>query len=150
MLFLLFILVPLLEIYLFIRIGGVIGAMPTVLLVVLTAIIGVRMLRVQGMNAWGRFHDAMARGESPAFEMLEGVILLFGGALLLTPGFFTDAVGFLCLLRTTRTRIVQYLVARAGVPGLRGFVLRRRRGAAPGVSRGDTLEGEFRGRDLDE
>ncbi len=142
--FLLFIGIPLLEIYLFIKVGGLIGAAPTVLAVVLTAAVGVGMLRVQGMNTLVRFRNTAARGEPPAFELLEGVILLIGGALLLTPGFFTDAVGFLCLLRTTRLWIVHYIVRRAAFPGL-GFSWDRRDQRRSGV-----IEGEFRGRDLDD
>lgn len=142
--FLLFIGTPLLEIYLFIKVGGLIGAVPTVLAVVLTAVVGVSMLRVQGMNTLARFRNTAAHGEPPAFELLEGVILLVGGALLLTPGFFTDAVGFLCLLRTTRLWMVRHVVRRAAFPGF-GFTWdereRRRSGA---------IEGEFRGRDLDD
>ena len=143
MLLALFILVPLFEIYLFIKIGSVIGAAVTVLAVVVTALIGVGMLRVQGLNTLARFRNAVARGESPAFELLEGVILLLGGALLLTPGFFTDTVGFLCLLRATRTWMVYYLVRRAEVSGY-GFIPGRRK------RRRGVLEGEFRGRNLDE
>ena len=142
--FLLFIATPLLEIYLFIKVGGVIGAVPTVLAVVLTAVVGVGMLRVQGMNTLARFRATAARGDPPAFELLEGVILLIGGALLLTPGFFTDAVGFLCLLRPTRLWMVHYIVGRAAFPGF-GFTWSERERHRP-----DVLEGEFRRRDLDD
>ncbi len=140
---LLFILIPLLEIYFFIKVGAAIGAVPTVLAVILTAIVGVGMLRVQGLNTLARFRNAAARGEAPAFELLEGVILLLGGALLLTPGFFTDGVGFLCLLRTSRAWMVHYLVRRVEVAGS-GFTWGRKR------RRPDALEGKFRGRDLDD
>ncbi len=149
---LLFILTPLLEIYLFIKVGGAIGAVPTIFAVVLTAVVGVGMLRVQGLSTLARFRGAAARGELPAFELLEGVILLLGGALLLTPGFFTDGVGFLCLLRTSRMWMVHYIVRHAVFSGPGSgaghgfrFVRGKRRGRRP-----DILEGEFRGRDLDD
>ena len=141
MLLLLFILVPLLEIYLFIQVGGLIGAFATIIVVVLTAIIGVAMLRVQGLNTLGRFRLVAARGELPALEMLEGLILLLGGVLLLTPGFFTDAVGFLCLLPATRAWIVRYMVGHGVFYG---------GGFSPRGRRPDVLEGRFRGRDVDD
>ncbi len=144
MLLLLFILVPLLEIYLFIKIGGAIGAGLTVLAVVLTAVIGVGMLRVQGLSTLARFRGAAARSESPAFELLEGVILLLGGALLLTPGFFTDGLGFLCLLRASRMWMVHYITRRA-VFSESGLVW-----GSKESRRADVLEGKFRGRDLDD
>ena len=145
MLFLLFILVPLIEIYFFIKVGGIIGAVPTVFVVILTAIIGVGMLRVQGMNTLARFRNAVARGEPPAFELLEGIILLIGGALLLTPGFFTDTFGFLCLLRPSRMWLVHYIVKRAELSSAGFFVGGRKRNNRP-----DVIEGKFRGRDIDD
>ena len=104
-LFLLFLLVPMLEIYLLIQVGGVIGALPTVLLVVLTAFIGAYLLRQQGFATLQKAQESLARGELPAGSLLEGAILLVTGALLLTPGFFTDAVGFICLVPVARQAI---------------------------------------------
>lgn len=107
---LIFILVPLFEIYLFIVVGGEIGVFATLVLIVVTAMIGVAMLRAQGFSVMRSFQHSVSRGELPAMELAEGALLLFGGALLLTPGFFTDAVGFLCLLPITRRFfILQYL-----------------------------------------
>lgn len=97
-----FITVPLLEIFLFIQVGERIGAWPTVGLVVLTAILGVALLQMQGLETWSRAQMSLLQGSLPAQELLEGAVLLVSGALLLTPGFFTDAIGFLGLLPWTR------------------------------------------------
>ena len=83
-LFLLFLLVPLVEIYFLIKVGSLIGAIPTIALVVFTALLGAMLLRFQGWATVQRTRTTMARGELPALEMLEGVLLLFAGALLLT------------------------------------------------------------------
>ena len=112
---LLFFLVPLFEIYLLIKIGGIIGAGPTVFLVVFTAVVGAWLLRQQGLSTFMRFQQSLARGQLPAHEMLEGLVLVMGGALLLTPGFFTDAIGFFCLLPPSRKLFVQWLMRRASV-----------------------------------
>jgi len=90
-LFLLFLLIPLLEIYLLIKVGGIIGALPTVFIVVFTAVLGAWLLRIQGLSTLMRVRSTLAQGGIPAVEMLEGAVLLVAGALLLTPGFFTDA-----------------------------------------------------------
>jgi UPF0716 protein FxsA len=96
-LFPLFIAVPLLEAWLLIKVGGVIGAGSTVLLIVLTAIIGVFCLRRQGASTLNRIHHNLYNGTLPAIELVEGALLVVAGALLLTPGFATDAAGFLLL-----------------------------------------------------
>lgn len=138
-LLLLFLLVPLLEIYLLIVVGGIIGALPTVALVVLTAVVGAALARHQGLATLQRLQATMARGETPAFEMLEGVLLLVGALLLLTPGFFTDALGFACLLPPTRRVLSMWFLKRFMVmppPGPPG--------QPPGAHQPRTLEGEFR------
>jgi UPF0716 protein FxsA len=110
---LLFISIPLIEIYLFIQVGSMIGALPTVLVVVLTAVLGVFLLRAQGMSTWLRLNRELAAGRLPAVEMLEGAVLLICGALLLTPGFFTDTVGFLLLMPPLRRALIRLFLARA-------------------------------------
>jgi UPF0716 protein FxsA len=107
-LFVLFIVIPILEMWLLITVGSHIGALPTIGLVFLTAIIGVTLLRQQGVSTLVRANQRMRSGEIPATEMGEGIFLAVGGALLLTPGFITDAVGFACL-----------------IPGIRKWLLRR-------------------------
>jgi UPF0716 protein FxsA len=102
--------VPLLEIYLLISIGRVIGAGTTVLVVVLTAVIGAWLLRLQGLQTLRRVQAATEKGELPAVELVEGLMLLVSGALLLTPGFFTDAIGFAALVPGIRRGIAKALL----------------------------------------
>ncbi|PIE00790.1 MAG: exlusion protein FxsA [Thiothrix nivea] len=111
----LFFIIPLIEIYLLIQVGGVIGVLPTILLVVLTAVIGAFLLRQQGLSTLARFQRSMAQGEVPATALLEGVMLLLGGALLMTPGFFTDAIGFACLLPFSRKWLANAMLSRVNV-----------------------------------
>lgn len=108
----LFLVVPIVEIYLLIQVGQVIGAGWTIFLVVLTAVVGVALLRVQGLSTLHRAQQKMRHNELPAREILEGMGLLVAGALLLTPGFFTDFIGFLLLLPPTRLLLVNAIVSR--------------------------------------
>ena len=115
LLFLLFIFVPLVEIYFLIQVGSVIGAIPTIGLVVFTALLGAMLLRFQGMTTLQRTRMTMAQGQVPAIEMLEGVLLLFAGVLLLTPGFFTDAIGFAFLVPPLRQALILWFIRRSDV-----------------------------------
>jgi UPF0716 protein FxsA len=108
----LFLAVPIIEIYLLIQVGQVIGAGWTILLVVLTAVIGVWLLRIQGLSTMTRAQHKLQQNELPAREILEGMGLLVAGALLLTPGFFTDGVGFLLLFPPTRIWLVNQAASR--------------------------------------
>ena len=119
-LFLLFLLVPMLEIYLLIQVGGVIGAFSTVLLVVLTAVIGAYLLRQQGFATLQRVRENLEQGELPAVGILEGAILLVSGALLLTPGFFTDTIGFICLVPSARQAVATWLLKQFTVVSVGG------------------------------
>ncbi len=112
LIFILIIVVPLFEIYLLIKIGSIVGALTIVFLIISTAIVGTMLLRQQGVATMMRFQASLAKGELPATEMLEGVILLIGGILLLTPGFLTDAVGFFCLLPLSRKAIIEIVWSR--------------------------------------
>ncbi len=105
-----FLLIPFVEIYLLLQIGGLVGIFPTIILVVLTAVIGAGLLRQQGFSTMQRFQSSLAKGEIPAYEMIEGPVLMVGGALLLTPGFFTDALGFACLIPQTRKKMAKYII----------------------------------------
>ncbi|MEE4299679.1 MAG: FxsA family protein, partial [Pseudomonadales bacterium] len=111
-LFLAFLLTPIVEMYLLIKVGGWIGALPTIGLVALTAMIGVALLRQQGFATLLRGQQRLAAGELPAQEMMEGFALAVGGALLLTPGFVTDGFGFALLLPFTRRALVHWLMKR--------------------------------------
>jgi UPF0716 protein FxsA len=148
---LVFFLTPIIEMYLLIRVGGYIGAVPTIVLVMLTAVIGVALLRVQGLATLTRGMSRLEGGELPAREMAEGILLAVAGALLVTPGFVTDAMGFLLLLPATRAaaarRLLERVVVRGVGPG----------GRHPGESRpgsdasGPTvIEGQFQSRTEDE
>jgi UPF0716 protein FxsA len=110
----LFIVVPLLELYLIIEVGSRIGAMWTVFIVIMTAIVGVQLLRIQGVNTLMRAQQNMKQGTMPAMEMMEGILLAVGGALLITPGFITDTLGFLCLIPVTRRAMINAFIARSG------------------------------------
>jgi UPF0716 protein FxsA len=111
--FALLISVPLLEIYLLISMGRVIGAGATILVVIVTAVLGAWLLRLQGLGTLARVQAASQAGQLPAVELIEGLILLVSGVLLLTPGFFTDAIGFLSLVPSIRRRLAEGLLARA-------------------------------------
>ncbi|WAK01831.1 FxsA family protein [Methylobacter sp. YRD-M1] len=105
-----FLIVPFVEIYLLLQVGSAIGAIPTIFLVVLTAVLGAGLLKQQGLATLQRFQASLAQGTIPAYEMIEGPILLVGGALLLTPGFVTDIMGFACLIPQLRRKIAQYVI----------------------------------------
>ena len=107
---LLFFLIPLIEMVILIEVGSVIGPLPTVGLVVLTAVCGVWLLRLEGMATLFRVQQKLNQGELPGTELLEGIMLLVGGALLLTPGFATDAAGFVCLLPGLRRPLARYII----------------------------------------
>ncbi len=109
-LFAFFLIIPFIEIYVLLAVGSVIGAFPTIFMVVFTAVLGAWLLRRQGFATWQRFQSNLQNGQIPAYEMIEGPILLVGGALLLTPGFFTDMLGFACLVPALRRRIAQYVI----------------------------------------
>ncbi len=101
-LLLLFILIPLLEIWLFIMLGGFIGIYPTLFIILLTAILGTFLVKTQGINVLKEIQNKFNELENPTEPIVHGVMILFAGALLLTPGFFTDTVGFLLLLPNVR------------------------------------------------
>ena len=111
-LFLLFIIVPIIEITLLINVGEAIGAWNTVGLVLLSAFIGVNMLRYQGLSTLARAQQRADQGEIPGQEMVEGIVLAVGGALLVTPGFVTDVIGFSCLIPFTRQAFASSLMSR--------------------------------------
>jgi UPF0716 protein FxsA len=114
--------VPLVEIYLLIQVGQVIGAVPTVLLLVAMSVLGGVLLKREGTKAWNAFRAATQQGRVPATEVADGALVIFGGALLLTPGFATDAAGLLCVLPGSRAvvrRMLTALVARRfGLAGM--------------------------------
>lgn len=102
---LIFIVVPLIEIYVLLQVGQAIGPWWTILLLVVDSLIGVRMLRWQGGLAWRNFQQAVTAGKVPHREVLDGVLIVTGGALLLTPGFVTDIFGLVLLIPPTRAAV---------------------------------------------
>ncbi len=157
---LLFIIIPLVELYVIIAVGEEIGALWTVILVLLTAVIGVNMLRIQGMSTLIRAQRNMAQGAIPAMEMAEGIALAVAGVLLITPGFITDSIGFLLLIPASRRVIIRYIMARATVytsfhgqsaQWQSGHQPQQKPGAEPPELKqpkaGRTIEGEYRRED---
>ena len=112
---LVFFLTPIAEMYLLIEVAGYIDVWPTIGLVMLTAVIGVALLKRQGVATLTRGMGRLNAGEMPAREMAEGILLAIAGALLITPGFFTDAVGFLLLFPLSRIAIAQQMLKRVEV-----------------------------------
>jgi UPF0716 protein FxsA len=106
---LIFIVVPLVELYVIIKVGGAIGIVPTLLILLADAVIGSLLLRHQGRAAWVRFNRALNEGRMPHKEVLDGVLVIFGGALLLTPGFITDIFGFVLLIPPTRAGVRAFM-----------------------------------------
>lgn len=160
--FLIFIAVPLIEIAIFIEVGGAIGVWPTVAIVLLTALLGATLLRVQGLATWRRAEEAMRRGEPPVAEMLDGVFLIAAALLMVTPGLFTDCVGFLLLIPPIRRAIGRFAARRIAASS-RFTVYRSGMGMDPGglgpggrgpapSRRGPVIEGEAEeiGGDADE
>ncbi len=109
---LLFMLIPIVEMWILIEVGGWIGALPTIGLVVLTAMIGLSLLKQQGLSTLLRARRKMDEGAIPASELVSGVMIAVGGALLLTPGFVTDALGFALLIPQTRQWLLFKLIDR--------------------------------------
>lgn len=114
-LFLLFLLVPAIEIALFIKIGGVIGVLPTLLLIVTTAILGIILLRMQGLSTLARVQQVVRCGEVPAVELVESFMLVISAVFLLTPGFFTDTIGFVVLLPSVRRRLAIWILTNSNI-----------------------------------
>ncbi len=133
-----FLAIPFVEIYFLLQMGSIIGALATIFLVVFTAILGAFLLKSQGLATWQRVQENLRRGQFPASEMIEGPILLVGGALLLTPGFFTDIIGFACLLPITRTAIARYILAQN---------INKQAPFNNAAKESDVLEGEFKQED---
>lgn len=138
-LFLAFLLVPIIEIALFIQVDDLIGLWPTLGLVVLTAILGASMVRSQGLNAMSRVQGSFSSLSDPTEPLAEGAMILFSGALLLTPGFFTDTVGFALLIPAVRKAIIKRVKSRVRVQTF-GTEPQHPRGPAGGP---DVIDGDY-------
>jgi UPF0716 protein FxsA len=134
----LFIVLPLAELYVILKVGDAIGVVPTILLLAADSVLGSVLLRAQGRSVWRRFNNALAEGKMPHREVIDGVLVIFGGAFLITPGFITDIVGLLLLLPPTRSLIRSQVVRRLGRRVAGGVAPRPRR---RGPSRDYDVEG---------
>lgn len=115
-LFLLFLLVPLTEIYLLIEVGSMLGAVPTIAIVVSTALIGAALVRFQGFSTLARAQGEILQKRVPTMAVMEGGILLLAGVMLFIPGFFTDAIGFLLLVPPLRQYLLGQFLTRRVMP----------------------------------
>lgn len=147
--FVLFIAVPIVEIAVLIKVGGLLGFLPTIGIVILTAVLGTAMLRAQSMSTLASVQSKLNAGEVPALQMMEGVALLIGGVLLLTPGFVTDAIGFFCLVPTTRRWLIKRILARSNLVVMSSAQYRdgQAESQSSRPSNGDVIEGEYRRED---
>ncbi|KIN65754.1 FxsA protein [Sulfitobacter noctilucae] len=135
-----FIAVPLIEIALFIQVGGLIGLFPTLAIVLVTAVLGTYLVRTQGATALGQLRSSFSDMRDPTEPLVHGAMIVFAGALLLTPGFFTDAVGFALLVPGIRQSAYKAIRARVNVHSFSS------RGSDPRRPdpRGDVIDGEYR------
>ncbi|MCG9679205.1 membrane protein FxsA [Vibrio sp. Isolate23] len=135
-LLLMFIFVPIIEIGLFISVGGYLGLWPTIALVLITAFAGASLVRSQGLQTLMSVQNRLQQGELPAQQILEGVMLAVSGVLLLTPGFMTDALGMLVLLPAPRAAMAKYLMSKMTVQSVGG-------GFQGGFGSGNFQQGPF-------
>jgi len=146
LLLLLFIGIPLLEITLFIQVGGIIGLGWTIAIVILTAVLGAWMVRLQGTHAMMNLRGSLSQLQDPTEQLANGAMILFSAALLLTPGFFTDFVGFALLIPAIRTAVYKYVRTRVKVQGFQMGPQEQ-----PRPQHGDRIiDGEFEEIDPDE
>ncbi len=146
-----FVAVPLIEIALFIQVGGAIGLWPTLGVVVLTAIIGTWLMRAQGQLAMNNLRRSFSQLDDPSEPLAHGAMILIAGVLLLTPGFFTDALGFALLAPPVRTQVFNWVRKRVHVtrfemgqrPGPRDVYPDPRAGNETGSDGGEVIDGEF-------
>ena len=147
MLFPIFVVMTLLEIYVLVTVGQAIGGLSTVLLVIVTALIGSTLLRQQGWSTMAKAQQSIAEGKTPALEMLEGVVILVSGVLLLTPGFITVGWGLLGLMPWTRRYFINNILEKNAerVFSQRNsvFIHRTKNQEKTSNNKNETIEGEF-------
>ena len=137
MLFLVLLIIPFAEIYLLLQVGSIIGAFWTIFLVMSTAASGAWLLRQQGFSTFQRFQENLTLGVIPAYEIIEGPIILLGGLLLITPGFITDILGLACLISPLRKKIAQYIIENRLIQSSGAFQQEK-------TTDKNVLEGEFK------
>lgn len=151
-LFLAFLAVPLIEIALFVQVGGAIGLFPTLAIVILTAVLGTYLVRTQGFAALAGLRQSFSQLSDPTEHLAHGAMILFAGALLLTPGFFTDAVGFALLTPPFRVMVIKFARSRVKVQGFQASSHGNSmhfRGQETHQDTGDVVDGEFVDMDAD-
>jgi UPF0716 protein FxsA len=125
-----FVVVPLAELYVILQVGDAIGIVPTLLILVADSLLGSWLLKSQGRAVWRRFNETLGQGRVPHREIVDGVLVIFGGAFLITPGFLTDVVGVLLLLPPTRALFRRQLQKRLELRAVSSVAGARRRPTA--------------------
>ena len=146
MLFPIFVVVTLAEIYVLVSVGQAIGGLSTVLLVIITAFIGSSLLRTQGWSTMAKAQQSIAEGRAPAMEMLEGVVIVVSGILLLTPGFLTDTLGLLGLMPWSRTYFINHFLeknAERVFKSRNSVFIQKSESTETKNKKDETIEGEF-------
>ncbi|KRW62703.1 FxsA family protein [Pseudomonas sp. TTU2014-080ASC] len=143
----LFVLFPILELAVLIKVGSSIGVLPTLLLIIGSGILGAFLLRLAGVATAFRARERLARGEMPEEEMFDGLFMALGGGLLLLPGFISDIIGLICLLPFTRRFLIGKMRARAAEQAERQRAFFDDAAARSGQTRPNVLEGEYERRD---
>ena len=147
MLFPIFVVVTLAEIYVLVTVGQAIGGLSTVLLVIITAFIGSRLLKQQGWSTMAKAQQSIAEGRTPAVEMFEGVVILVSGVLLLTPGFITDILGLLGLMPWSRSYFINHFLEKNAERVFSKknsvFINRSESSETKKTNKDETIEGEF-------
>lgn len=139
LLFVLFLLVPLVELFVLIEVGEVIGAGWTILLVLATAILGAFMVKLQGLHTLHKAQAAIQQGQPPAMEMLEGAAILISGVMLLIPGFVTDALGFMLLIPPLRRALLMPIIANSNMV-FHGRFGHRQRSSSDEIIEGEVVD----------
>ena len=146
MLFPIFVVVTLAEIYVLVSVGQAIGGLSTVLLVIITAFIGSSLLKQQGWSTMAKAQQSMSEGRTPAIEMMEGVVILVSGILLLTPGFLTDVLGLLGLMPWSRSYFINHFLEKNAERVFKqrnSVFINRTNSSEKKSNKDDTIEGEF-------
>ena len=120
-LFIIFVLVPLIELMLLIEVGGIIGSAWTFIIIIATALIGTKLVKQQGISTWSNIQTEMASGQLPARSLFDGICILISGVLLITPGFITDTIGFLLVTPPFRAAMYAQIGSRIQVKTMGGF-----------------------------
>ncbi|WP_265502305.1 FxsA family protein [Paracoccus beibuensis] len=138
----LFLAVPIIEIALFIQVGGLIGLWPTLAIVILTAIAGTALMRSQGAHAWAEVQRSFSEMRDPTRPLAHGVMILVAGMLLLTPGFFTDSLGLLLLIPGVRDAVMRQVARHVTVTNVGAGASMRREAHRPPYADG-VIDGEY-------